>query len=153
MKSSKAQIPARGPPGSSLPIRRSAQHILDRRLLQRRISIHALDFGVLGFRLLQALEFDHGGAVVARLPQVAGRLADAAVAQRLRHRYRGFAFLQHRKNLRFAQLRRLYRTLVDGKSYRKTPLSAVYRTGELTVRNAFFPKFTGSKLSDGPRSS
>src|SRR5690606_16604899 len=81
----------------------SVQNILDRRILQGQIRVHALELGVLGLELAQPLQLGHLYARVLALPLVVRGAANAVLAAQFGNRHTGLAFLQHRNNLAFRE--------------------------------------------------
>ncbi len=63
-----------------------------RRALEREVGIHALELRILGLQLLQPFKLGDTDDTVLRLPVVVRRLADAMLANELRHRNAGVTF-------------------------------------------------------------
>jgi hypothetical protein len=110
----------------------SAENVLDCRILQRQVGIHALQLGVLRLELTQPLELRHPGAAVFRFPVVVGCRADAVLARELGDRDPASP------SLRIATIcdsvNRDFFIRTSGEiSCQKSPVIAVYRKGKLTV--------------------
>src|SRR5690606_10876013 len=83
----------------------SAQDVLGRRVLERELRVHALEFRVLCLKFSHALELRDCNPGVLRFPVVVGRRTDAVLAHDLGDRYASFAFLQDRNDLRLCVFR------------------------------------------------